>query len=521
MAKKSNAATTLRDLTHIEIQEFALSNLTPEASRRQTAFLLNNKDLVRDVLKLTPEDQVKFIDKIDQAYSTICSQNARSIAALGDLCSAIERLPTSAVLSLGLEKHGSVPAASGDLTDIWRGYVGGSSVAIRAFRMYPAYLKEAIKILWKRVPMWTRLSHENILPFRGVNMTLFQLALVYDWGQNGNISQYVASHPHASRPSLILDVAKGLEYLHSLNIPHGDLKGANVIIDQRGRARLTEYGLAPINSDPSFTVAATPGTVGAARWQAPEIILPPRRRGSMPVMESKAADVFAFGMFAVEVFTGKIPFEEQKNEAVVLRISQGGRPDMPANAQAVGLTGEMWKLLENCWHQNPKKRPAMGEVVRKWQKFVENINDDNNVAPEERGEGTSRRRVKSEAPQPRTKAEAVRLRTKSEVTQPRTKPGPVRSKSVFEAVQNPRSEVIQRGPKLEVVQPVTPVFGPPPSKSVFRGGHQSQVLMHDVWIPQHLRVEDAFVDCSNLVVSRIDPLSRLYRSFPRIGVYHL
>ena len=46
----------------------------------------------------------------------------------------------------------------------------------------------------------------------------------------------------------------------------------------------------------------------------------------MPVMESKAADVFAFGMFAVEVFTGKIPFEEQKNKAVVLRISRGGRP---------------------------------------------------------------------------------------------------------------------------------------------------------------------------------------------------
>ena len=50
--------------------------------------------------------------------------------------------------------------------------------------------------------MWRKLSHENILPFRGVNMTLFQLALVYDWGQNGNISQFIASHPGASRPNL-------------------------------------------------------------------------------------------------------------------------------------------------------------------------------------------------------------------------------------------------------------------------------------------------------------------------------
>ena len=97
----------------------------------------------------------------------------------------------------------------------------------------------------------------------------------------------------------------------------------------------------------------------------------------MPVMESKAADVFAFAMFAVEVFTGKIPFGEQKNEAVVLRISQGGRPEMPGNAQAIGLSVEIWNLLESCWRQDPKKRPTMAEVVRRWQKFV---GDDNDLA---------------------------------------------------------------------------------------------------------------------------------------------
>ncbi|KAF9643159.1 hypothetical protein BDM02DRAFT_3077232, partial [Thelephora ganbajun] len=88
------------------------------------------------------------------------------------------------------------PTASGEFTDIWRGDTRDSSVAIRAFRMYPApNLKEAKKILWKRVPTWMRLSHENILPFRGVNMMLVQLALVYDWGQNSDISQYLALRP--------------------------------------------------------------------------------------------------------------------------------------------------------------------------------------------------------------------------------------------------------------------------------------------------------------------------------------
>ena len=51
--------------------------------------------------------------------------------------------------------------------------------------------------------VWKKLSNENILPFRGVNMTLFQLALVYDWGENGDIRQYITLHPDAHRPNLV------------------------------------------------------------------------------------------------------------------------------------------------------------------------------------------------------------------------------------------------------------------------------------------------------------------------------
>ena len=56
------------------------------------------------------------------------------------------------------------------------------------------------------MPKWMKLSHENILPLRGMDMTLFQLALVYDWGPNGNIGQYIASHPDACRPALVREV---------------------------------------------------------------------------------------------------------------------------------------------------------------------------------------------------------------------------------------------------------------------------------------------------------------------------
>ena len=150
----------------------------------------------------------------------------------------------------------------------------------------------------------------------------------------------------------------------------------NVIIDNKGCARLTEYGLTPINSDARFTTVASPGYVGNSRWLTPEIINPARKGTAM---ESKAADVFAFAMLAVEVFTGEPLFGERKNEAVALRISAEQRPEMPENAQEIGLTAEIWGILKSCWQSSPKKRPMMGDVVRRWGEslFSENIDDSN------------------------------------------------------------------------------------------------------------------------------------------------
>ena len=148
------------------------------------------------------------------------TQNAKFIIALWEVCSATERLPTSVLLSAGLEKRANIAVASGGVTDIWRGEYYTMQTAIKAFRIYPAQsLKQAkevsiqspsevcllhanLQILWKRIPMWRKLSHDNILTFRGVTTTLFPLALVYDWGENGSVSQYLASHPRASRVSL-------------------------------------------------------------------------------------------------------------------------------------------------------------------------------------------------------------------------------------------------------------------------------------------------------------------------------
>ena len=119
------------------------------------------------------------------------------MAALGEISNSVGSLQ-------GLEKRGEIAVASGGTTDIWRGTLNNNQVALKAFRIYlPHDLREAKNILSSLAPIWDGLVHENVLPFHGVDTSVFQLALVYGWCDNGNIMQYLESHPEASRPKLV------------------------------------------------------------------------------------------------------------------------------------------------------------------------------------------------------------------------------------------------------------------------------------------------------------------------------
>ena len=115
--------------------------------------------------------------------------------------------------------------------------------------------------------------------------------------------------------------------------------------------------------------AATPGVVGISRWLAPELINPPRKKGNQQPAGTEQADIFAFAMLAIELFTGALPFGDVRHETAILMIAQGQRPGKPQAAENRGFTPEIWKSIQKCWNQNPAKRPGIDDVVGAWQRF--------------------------------------------------------------------------------------------------------------------------------------------------------
>ena len=142
-----------------------------------------------------------------------------------------------------------------------------------------------------------------------------------------------------------------------------------MLVSRDGHACLSDYGLMPIQSNHAFMVAATPGVVGISRWLAPELIDPPRKKGNQQPTATEQADIFAFAMLDIEVFTGELPFGDVRHESAILKIVRGQRPEKPHDAEIHGLTPDMWKFIQKCWHQNPAKRPDINTLVSAWRSF--------------------------------------------------------------------------------------------------------------------------------------------------------
>ncbi|KAM3197111.1 hypothetical protein ACQJBY_072655 [Aegilops geniculata] len=154
-----------------------------------------------------------------------------------------------------------------------------------------------------------RLRHRNLVPLLGYCRRKGELLLVYDYMANGSLNQYL--YCEDGKPSLnweerlhiIKGVAFGLFYLHEKwekIVIHRDVKPSNVLLDSEMNARLGDFGLSRLydhGTDPQTT-----HMVGTMGYLAPEFV----RTGKA----SALTDVFAFGIFLLEVTSGQRPIKQ-------------------------------------------------------------------------------------------------------------------------------------------------------------------------------------------------------------------
>jgi len=207
------------------------------------------------------------------------------------------------------------------------------------------------KKMSRELQVWTRLRHSNIVPFVGVAFeedtacpVLISLRMPY-----GNLKAFLKSFPNPIKEPLLLEIAQGLQYLHNFEkeIIHGDLKAENVFVDGDGSLRIGDFGLSRMLSNESFWVTSATKVAGTIRWMAPELL------GDQAPNISKETDIYAFGVTALEIISGQVPFTSYTNDGQVL-LAVMVKEELPSRPDYV--YDSLWTLLNDCWIRDPSLR---------------------------------------------------------------------------------------------------------------------------------------------------------------------
>jgi len=143
---------------------------------------------------------------------------------------------------------------------------------------------------------------------------------------------------------------------------------ANILIDPNGHARLADFGLLTIISDPAnFLSSSSYAQGGTVRWMGPELIAP-QRFGLKKSRPTKSSDCYALGMVIYETVSGNPPFHKDADYTVYLKVVEGKHPP-----RGVRFTEGLWKTLELCWAPQPNDRPSIEDVLQHLEKAANSL----------------------------------------------------------------------------------------------------------------------------------------------------
>jgi serine/threonine-protein kinase len=176
------------------------------------------------------------------------------------------------------------------------------------------------------------------------------LSMEYVDGEDlASLLRRIGRLPQDKAAQISRQLCAGLAAAHEQGILHRDLKPANVMIDGRGRAKITDFGLAQLagGDEAAGVIAGTPGYMAPEQATGGE--LTPR------------SDLYALGLVLYELFTGKRVFDA-KTPAELIRQQRESTPTSPTTLVS-GLDETVERAILRCLEKDPANRPASALAV--------------------------------------------------------------------------------------------------------------------------------------------------------------
>eukprot|EP00899_Mesostigma_viride_P011982 jgi/Mesvir1/20785/Mv07895-RA.1 len=245
---------------------------------------------------------------------------------------------------------------------VYRGSWLSAEVAMK--RLNKDLTEEAKAQFMEEVRVSAALKHPHIIQVYGGCTEGEPMMMVMEYMPHGSLFKLMKDlikdrkrpgcpFPMFTAVDMIMQITRGMMYLHKRGITHRDLKSLNVLVaavkdgGQQYTVKIGDFGLAKVKNE-SMTMLNT--QVGTFRWMAPEVMRGETYRAS--------ADVYGFAMLCYEILTGEVPYQDLIDVQVTIAVAHEKlRPELPSYIPA-----DLRQLLTECWADDPAVRPTFEQI---------------------------------------------------------------------------------------------------------------------------------------------------------------
>jgi serine/threonine-protein kinase len=201
------------------------------------------------------------------------------------------------------------------------------------------------------------LQHPNIVQVFDYGQSGESYYIVMEFVEGSDLRRYLKRNGILSNERAIEiahDIGLGLGAAHKRGIVHRDVKPQNIMLNDKGLVKLTDFGIASMYKDAEAERLTTTGmTLGTVQYYAPE-----QAQGEIV---SPAADIYALGIVMYEMLCGRTPFDGETPVAVAMRHIQDA-PD-PPTLYNPRITPGLERIILRCLEKDPRDRYKDGDAL--------------------------------------------------------------------------------------------------------------------------------------------------------------